>query len=445
MISAYGYKWRQRRFGPEFIRFYKEIKEREYFTFEQWHIYQKEKLRKLLVHAFTNVPFYNKKYSSNSIELSDLKNFELQDLRHLPFLEKDELRTFGTSSLLSPKLSKGIFISSSGSTGTPTKIYLPEYFHQHWTALMESRVRNWAGVTKDYSRGMIGGRRILPEYQSGGPFYRYNYFEKQTYLSAYHLSPATVSNYLKGLFDNKVQYLTGYAMSIFLLSKFTVEKGLVAPKLKAVITSSEKLTNEMRVTIEEVFQCKTFDSYSGCEACGLISETPEGVLVVSPDAGIMEFINSEGDYANPGESGEIVSTGLLNYDQPLIRYRIGDIATLSSEQSPVAGRQLVRIEDIEGRIEDFVVTRDGRSMVRFHSLYIDIPGLKAGQLVQNNYDQFTINLITDNRIYGRIQAERKMKQRLESQVGHVQVVFNYPERITTNSNGKIRAVISELR
>ena len=445
MISAYGYKWRQRRFGQKFSLYLKEAKEREFFTFEQWHTYQKENLRKLLVHAFINVPFYQRKYTSAGVELSDLKNLELPDLKHLPFLEKDELRTFGTTSLLSPKLSKGIFISSSGSTGTPTRIYMPLYFHQQWTALMESRVRNWAGVTYDTPRGMVGGRRILPEYQAREPYYRYNYFEKQTYLSAYHLSPGTVSNYLKGLFDNKVQYLTGYAMSIFLLSKFTADKGLVAPKLKAVITSSEKLTNEMRGTIEEVFQCKTFDSYSGCEACGLISETPEGVLTVSPDAGIMEFIRNDGNYSYPGEAGEIVSTGLLNYDQPLIRYRIGDVATVSSDQSHVAGRQMVRIEEIEGRIEDFVVTRDGRSMVRFHSLYIDIPGLKTGQLVQNNYDHFTINLITDKKIYDRLYAEKTLKKRLESQVGNVQVVFNYPERIATNSNGKIRAVISELR
>jgi len=445
MISVYGYKWRQRRFGPKFTLFLKEVKEREYFTFEQWHVYQKEKLRRILVHAYTNVPFYQKKYTSAGINLSDLKNFELTDLKHLPFLEKDELRTYGTTSLLSSKLSKGIFISSSGSTGTPTRIFIPQYFHQQWTALMEARVRNWAGVTKDTPRGMIGGRRILPEYHSKGPYYRYNYFEKQTYFSAYHLSPVTVSNYLKGFFDNSVKYLTGYAMSIFLLAKFTAEKELAAPKLKAVITSSEKLTEEMRKTIEEVFHCKAFDSYSGCEACGLISETPEGVLVVAPDAGVMEFVNSDGKYVNPGESGEIISTGVLNYDQPLIRYRIGDIAKLSSDQSPVAGRELVRIDEIEGRIEDFVITRDGRSMVRFHSLYVDIPGLKAGQLVQKDYDHFILNLVIEKKVYNRLQSEKTLKKRLESQVGTVHLEYNYPEKLPVNGNGKIRTVVSEIR
>ena len=239
--------------------------------------------------------------------------------------------------------------------------------------------------------------------------------------------------------------MTGYAMSNFLLAKFISENGLNAPPLKAVITSSEKLTPEMRKTIEEVYQCKCYDSYSGCEECGLISETPDGVLVVSPDAGIMEFLNEDGSYSVPGETGEIVSTGLHNYDQPLIRYRIGDVAKLSSDQSPVGGRYMVRIDEITGRIEDLVVCRDGRSMVRFHSLYLDIPGLKSGQMIQHDYERFTLNLLIDKRVYQQFASEALLRKRLESQVGQVAVSFNYPDIIATNSNGKIKAVISELK
>ena len=234
--------------------------------------------------------------------------------------------------------------------------------------------------------------------------------------------------------------MTGYAMSNFLLAKFISEKGLTAPHLKAVITSSEKLTPEMRKTIEDVYQCRCYDSYSGCEACGLISETPEGVLVVSPDVGIMEFLNENGSNSAPGETGEIVSTGLHNYDQPLIRYRIGDMAKLSSDQSPVGGRYMVRIDEIAGRIEDLVVCRDGRSMVRFHSLYLDIPGLKTGQLIQHDYERFTLNLLIDKQEYKKSEAEAVLRKRLESQVGQAMINFNYPDKIATNSNGKIKAV-----
>ncbi|MBE0655253.1 MAG: phenylacetate--CoA ligase family protein, partial [Bacteroidales bacterium] len=416
MITAFGFQWRRRRFGGFYGSFLKEVYEKEFNSSEQWTDHQTKMLRRILVHAFNHVQFYNKKYKDAGFSEADLNNLTLSDMIHIPFLEKEELRVYGTTNLLSDKLSSGVFISSSGSTGTPTKIYLPGYFHQKWTALMEGRVRNWAGVSKDTPRGMIGGRRILPGSEATPPFYRYNHFEKQTYFSAYHISPETIDNYLKGIIDNKVEYITGYAMSIFLLAKFIFEKGLKSPKLKAVITSSEKLTHGMRRTIEDVFKCKSYDSYSGCEACGLISETPEGILVVSPDAGIMEFINNNGNYATPGESGEIVSTGLLNYDQPLIRYRIGDVARLSTEQLQVGGRNMIRIDEIEGRIEDIVVTRDGKSMVRFHGLYLNIAGLKQSQLIQHDYQHFTINLLVDIKSYNKLEAEEILKKRLESQV-----------------------------
>lgn len=445
MISAFGFQWQRRRYGGRFNKFLSKVKERECFNYEQWSEYQTEKLREILVHAYRNVSFYKAKYLSAGIKEEDLRNITLTDLRHIPFLEKDELRRHGTTSLMAENRSRGIFISSSGSTGTPTKIYLPLYFHQQFAALMEARVRNWAGVDRFTPRGMIGGRRIIPVAVYSEPVYRYNIFEKQTYFSAYHISPATVKNYLEGMISNGVEYMTGYAVSNYLLAKFIAEKGLRAPTLKAVITSSEKLTPEMRHTIQDVYRCRCYDSYSGCEACGLISETPEGVLVVSPDAGIMEFLNEDGSYSASGKTGEIVSTGLHNYDQPLIRYRIGDMAKLSADQSPVGGRHMVRIDEIAGRIEDLIVCRDGRSMVRFHSLYVNIPGLKTGQLIQHDYERFTLNLLIEKQEYQKTESEAILSKRLESQVGQVTINFNYPDKIATNPNGKIKAVISELK
>ena len=81
----------------------------------------------------------------------------------------------------------GAYYSSSGSTGTPTSIYISKKSHQKWTAGYEIRVKNWAGVSKDMVRGMIGGRRILPNANAKQPFYRYNLFEKMVYFSAYHI------------------------------------------------------------------------------------------------------------------------------------------------------------------------------------------------------------------------------------------------------------------
>ena len=86
-----------------------------------------------------------------------MEKFNLKDLNTLPILTKQELRRFGTTTLLSNKIDKkGTFFSSSGSTGTPTKIYFSRKFHQKWSAVFEARIRNWAGITYKSPRATIG-------------------------------------------------------------------------------------------------------------------------------------------------------------------------------------------------------------------------------------------------------------------------------------------------
>lgn len=444
IISLYGWYWQKRRFGGLFKRELENFRSRNNWTEAKWKEYQEQKLRDLLIHAFTHVPFYKEKYSKAGFQLSDFQNFKLENLSSLPFLEKQELREFGETKLLAEKVEKGNFYSSSGSTGTPTKIYYSPRFHQTWSAAFEVRIREWAGVNRFTARGMIGGRRVVKEGDSKGPFYRYNNFEKQTYFSAYHIGPNTVEDYLEGMIKGKVEYMTGYAMSNYFLAQEIEKAGLKAPKLKAVITSSEKLSPEMRDTFSRVYQCETYDSYSGVEACGLISETPDGYLVNSPDVGILEVLDDDGKAVPDGASGEVVSTGLLNFDQPLIRYRIGDRVSLGKEGNSPKNVNMPVIEQIDGRVEDKVVGPDGRLMVRFHGIFIDHPGLVASQVVQEKTDWIILRLVT-NSSYKEKNSEPIMIQRIQSQIGSdLRISFEYLDELPRTSSGKIKAVISKL-
>jgi len=444
MISAYGYQWEKRRFGGIFMSELQKCRERESFSVEQWKTFQTTQLRKLLTHAYTTVPFYREKYSKAGFSLSDLETFELENLVKLPWLEKKELREFGTSTLLSSKLeSKGSFFSSSGSTGTPTKILFSEAMHQRWSAAFEARIRNWAGLTRENARGMIGGRRVVPAGVADGPFYRYNFVEKQVYFSAYHISAKTASNYAEAIKKYNLDYMTGYAMSNFFLARFFEENNIKVPKLKAVVTSSEKLTLEMRNLFQKVYGCKTYDGYSGVEACGLISENEFGQLLISPDVGIMEILDQEGNPAKPGEIGEVYSTGLLNFDQPLIRYRIGDRMKLAEDQATKCGRNMPIVDEIIGRIEDTVIGKDGREMVRFHGIFVNLPNIIEGQIIQNAIDKFEINIVSHEGL--SLIEETTMKKRMASQLGEVSVKINKVESIPRGSNGKFKAVISKIK
>lgn len=444
VISMYGWYWKRRRFGGQYAEELKKMQDHEFWTKEQFLKYQTKELRKLLLHALRTVPYYKDLFSQHGIDEAKIKIMELNDLSLLPELSKDELRKSGKGSLISSEVSKGrAYYGSSGSTGTPVQILYSHDLHGKMTAAMENRVRNWAGVSISDARGMIGGRRVVGDGNSKGPFYRYNRFEKQVYFSAYHISAKHTMDYMEGIQKHKIQWMTGYAMSNYFLARFIEESGLRAPQMKAVITSSEKLTKEMRDTFYRVYGCKTFDSYSGVEACGLISECEHGSLHISPEIGIIEIVDEYGSPVLPGETGEAVCTGLLNFDQPLIRYRIGDMLKLSENQNCPCGRQMTVIDEIVGRIEDTVIGQDGREMVRFHGIFIGISSIIEGQIIQYSITSFEVKIVVSSTLSN--QEYDMILSRMRSQLGEVKVDIIVVDFIPRTANGKFKAVISYVK
>jgi phenylacetate-CoA ligase len=439
-ISIFGIKWYFRRFGGIYKHLYEEFKLRENYSKSEWDDFKVKELRRILIYASKNVAYYKREFSRLDLFV---ENFVLSDLKKIPMLEKDILRVSGSSDLLSTKLeSGGEYYSSSGSTGTPTKILFSKRMHQRYAAAHEARCRNWAGITKESSRGMIGGRRVLPSANDGPPFHRYNFIEKQAYFSAYHIAPKNAQDYVDAMWKCKVEYMTGYAVSNYLLAKYILELGLNVPKMKAVITSSEKLTLEMRTVLEEVYQCQVFDGWSGVEACGMVTECEYGSLHISEDVGILEILDEDGNEVAEGETGEVVCTGFLNYDQPLIRYRIGDRMTKGIGTCK-CGRQMPVIQEIEGRLEDVVTGPDGRQMVRFHSVFIGIPSIERTQVIQHTIDHIEIKI--QNEISLTEEEMKLINTRVISQLGQIQLDINQHLNIEQSKSGKYKAVVSHLK
>ncbi len=432
----------KRRFGGIFKEEHKKAVKRDHFTLEQWTEYQNNQLQLMLAHACATVPFYNESFGKKGFDVNSIKKITVDNVGQLPILSKEELRKYGASTLLSNKREEGgSFFASSGSTGTPTQIMYSHAMHQRWFGIYELRVRNWAGVSSFIPRGMIGGRRILPGAQNKPPFYRYNYFEKQVYFSAYHISPANVQNYLQGMKKYGVEYMTGYAMSNFFLAQFFKDQKIEAPQLKCVITSSEKLLPQMRDVFKEVYGCKTFDGWGSVEACGLATECDRGSMHISPDAGLIEVLDDNLNPVAPGIEGSVYCTGFLNYDQPLIRYKIGDRMILS-DKTCTCGRNMAVIQEIAGRIEDVIVGRDGRQMVRFHSIFNGLHSIKQSQVIQETADDIIVKIVTDDKLNEA--GINTIKQRIESQLGNMNIVIEDVPNIPLTKNGKFQAVVSKI-
>jgi len=101
------------------------------------------------------------------------------------------------------------------------------------------------------------------------------------------------------------------------------------------------------------------------------------------------------------------------------------------------------IEEIVGRVEDTVIGLDGREMVRFHGIFIDLPNLIEGQIVQHTLDSFEIKIVTNGNWTGN--EEERIRKRMSSQLGQIELKINEVPKILRNQNGKFQAVISKVK
>jgi phenylacetate-CoA ligase len=290
---------------------------------------------------------------------------------------------------------------------------------------------------------MIGGQPIIPEADAPPPYYRYNFAERQVYFSAYHISPRSIRSYVEGFNRHRPECVTGYAFSQFLVARLMLEEGLTFDSTpRAAITSSEPLTEPMRDVIQRAWGCRAYQEYGSVENCGLATECEAGNLHVSQDFGVVEVVDDDGAPVGPGVEGRVVCTGLLNDAQFLVRYAIGDTAAWSPEGCACGRDHLPVLSRVTGRIEDVAVGPDGRELVRFHGIFINLPHMHQGQVVQEARDRFLVRVIADTS-FGPAQVE-EIQRRMAARLGTVQVHVERVEELERNSRGKVRAVISRI-
>jgi len=139
----------------------------------------------------------------------------------------------------------------------------------------------------------------------------------------------------------------------------------------------------MRASIERFFQCRCYDMWGQAEGVGMAMECDFGRLHVVPEVGILEILRPDGAPCGPGEIGEIFATGLLNTGMPLIRYQTGDFAAWSTDASCRCGRSTRVLEALEGRVDDYLVTEDGRQIGRLSTAVKRSPSIHSAQIVQD--------------------------------------------------------------
>jgi phenylacetate-CoA ligase len=412
--------------------------ERESWSAERCKAWQEELLARLLFFAAREVPFYREAWSARRARGDRAR---VEELASWPVLEKEPLRrnphAFVADSAGREKLFKE---STSGSTGTPISLFWDREATRGWYALVEARCRRWHGLDREDRWAIVGGQPIAQARRRRPPFWVWNAAMNQLYLSGSHLSPELIPSYLEAMKKHRVRWLYGYSSALDSLSRWG--EGHAKVGLEMVMSNAEPLYEHQRERIEKAFGCPARETYGMAELVAAASECGAGRLHQWPEVGVAELEQDDGAIVaqRPGASGNLIATGLLNFAQPLIRYRLGDRITFDDEIECACGRSLPRIAAIEGRSDDMVVTPDGRRLGRLDPIFKGGLPLHEAQVVQETENRLRLRLVPAAD-YGE-ETEAELRRRFRERVGEMELVIEKVEHLERGRNQKLRGVVS---
>jgi len=377
---------------------YKLLQKSQWWSKEQIEAYQLLQLKKLVEHAYANVPYYHTVFDERGLGPNDIR--DLTDVERLPFLTKDIIREHLHALMARNYAVRDLeLVQTSGSTATPLGFYYERG---------ASRAREWAFVRSAWGRvgyrfidkcAVLRGDIINPHDLSA--FVGMRLFGRWLTLSSRAMTAANLATYVRLLRQFKPKYLQAFPSSITILAKYMQENKIEHfPTIKALLCGSENLAEWQRELLEAVFRCRVFSWYGQAEQVTFASECEVSQKYhVFPEYGVLELIDARGQpIVNSDEVGEIVATGFNNPAFPFIRYRTGDLAQYADLPCE-CGRHHVLLHRIEGRANEYVIDRNGVAMpittiwMTGDVINVDFEAVSHFQFFQDEPGKLILNIV----------------------------------------------------
>lgn len=435
-----GYYRHRQRFSPYFYETLRKWESTVDGPLPELHRLQREQLAVLVERVRKNVPFYRDLPPPS--DHPDPVDAMARTLAQIEPLDKDAYRDNQES--LRARDVKGRRLSrafTSGTTGMALAVpHTPERIAESFAAVW--RQRRACGVQLDDPYMTFGGQLIVPIGQRKPPFWRVNRYGRQTLYSIYHLAPRNLPRYVDGIHESDGRYVQGYPSALHIVGRAMLEAGRPLPpgRVKAVFTSSESLLAFQRSVIEEAFGAPVRDHYSATELVASMTACELNRLHVDMEFCVVEMeVQEETD---EWQRGPLLVTG-LGYDAtPFLRYRIGDVGTRA--RKPCAcGRPGDIFLDIDGRVDDYIVTPSGRLVGRLDHVFKEQWDVHEAQIIQKSIDAITV-LIVPRSTYSEA-SQAKLLEEIRARLGDdIRVEIRITDNIAREDNGKFRAVKSEV-
>ena len=437
-----------RRYGAVFRKTLRFLLESQGYSEERIRDFQLAELRRLLIHAGANVPYYRESFRAAGFDPRGVK--DLSDIEALPLLSREMLATQPEKFVaenLGPRYR--LRRSTGGTSGNPLGFFVQRGRTDALERAFIARSWGWLGVRFEDRAVLLRGHTLPARVLREGNYWCTNYPERNwTLLSSFHLSDAVMDLYVQKIRELRPVFLNACGADLDILARHWIRRGFPPIEgLRMVHLSGEELWPEQRDRFRQAFGGQVFSNYGQTECSVLASECERNTAYhVFPEYGVTEIVRPDGSATAPGELGELVGTGFSNYVMPMIRYRTGDLAVWREETCD-CGRPFRLLDRLEGRAQHYIVGDDGRILplnsVVFSTHMAEYRYIKEMQVRQDTRGRMTLALVP----YPEYTHEigRAIAQRLERVMdGCVKIDVELSEELPRSLRGKRMFLVQKL-
>jgi phenylacetate-CoA ligase len=434
----------ERLLGRRTFAILKELEASQWWPRDRIRALQVERLRDLAVAAYAHSPYWRSVMDERGIQPAAIRS--LDDLRRFPLLEKTTLREHREEMVWREEGPRVKLVRTSGSTNEALEFYTSS---SREAAINAARIRGhrWIGINKGDKEVYFWGSPVELHTQDRIKRVR-DWLVNEPLSDGFEITEERAVRYIEDWKRWRPACIFGYPNSLLLTVRIAEKQGIDLKEIgrrgtRALCTTSEMLGEVNRRIIGEAFGLPVYDSYGLREAALVGHECDRFTMHTMDEQVILETIHPETLEPTEGE-GELVVTSLISRPMPVIRYRTGDVVTLSKEPCP-CGRSLGRIAISGGRIADFVVTSRGKWVAGYFIIYIcrGIPGVVKFQARQERLGEVEVFLVTD----GNFPADGCERVRLAVEArlaGDDRITVKIVEDIPPAPSGKYRPVIGKV-
>ncbi len=410
---------------------------------------QLRRLRNLCARVYATVPFYAKRFAEVGVTPDDIKT--LDDVRRLPFTEKQDLRNHYPFGLFAvPKDHIVRLHASSGTTGKAVVVGYTARDLENWAGLM-ARSMAAAGVNSTDVVHVAYGYGLF----TGGLGAHYGAERLgATVVPASGGATRRQASLLRDFGSTVLCATPSYGLHLWEAAREVGVDFRELP-LRIGIFGAEPWSEAMRRDIEAKMDIDAMNIYGLSEIMGpgVAMECREAKcgMHLWEDHILPEIIDPvTGESLPPGEVGELVLTTLTKEGIPLVRYRTRDLTSL--DYTPcVCGRTHVRISRLQGRSDDMLIIRGVNVFPQqIEGLLMESEGLTPNYQIivdrMDNLDTLEVCVEVSDKLFAdqirKLQSlEKRLQKNIKEFLGVTAKVRLMEPRSIQRSEGKAQRIV----